>query len=59
MHNHQTILAAVDLTEEAPEVFEVAARVAREQDAELHLITVVKPITYPSPMPSRSRCMRR
>ena len=46
MHNYKKILAAVDLTEEAPEVFEVAARVAKEQDAELHLITVVKPITY-------------
>ncbi len=44
MSRHQTILAAIDLTEEAPEV--VAAAAAAAADGTLHLLTVIRPLTH-------------
>ena len=46
MTQYQHVLAAVDLTEEAPEVLEHAQQIARENGAQLSVITVVRPITY-------------
>ena len=43
MNQHRTILAAIDLTEEAPEVIDAAAAAAG--DGELHLLTVIRPLT--------------
>ncbi len=43
MSRHNTILAAVDLTEEAPEV--IAAAAAAAADGTLHLLTVIRPLT--------------
>lgn len=42
---YKKILAAVDLTDEADEVIDQAMETARLHNAELSLITVVKPIT--------------
>lgn len=42
---YKNVLAAVDLTEEATLVLEEARRVAKDHDARLSLVTVVKPLT--------------
>ena len=46
MTQYQHVLAAVDLTEEAPQVLEHAQQIARENGAQLSIVTVVRPITY-------------
>jgi universal stress protein A len=46
MSANNKILVAVDLTEEAPEVLAAAQRAAKEHDAELHILTVMRPINY-------------
>ncbi|MBD2858524.1 universal stress protein [Spongiibacter sp. KMU-158] len=45
MPNYHRILVAVDLTEEATPVLERAAGMARQHQAELHLIHVVEPLS--------------
>jgi universal stress protein A len=40
------ILAAVDLTEEAPEVLAKAAQVAAQHESKLSVVSVVKPLMY-------------
>lgn len=42
---YQHILAAVDVTEEAPQVLEQAASIARMTDARLSIVSVVRPLT--------------
>jgi len=44
MTNYQHVLAAVDFTEEAPEVLDHAQRIAMEHGAQLSVITVIRPI---------------
>jgi len=46
MPSYQNVLAAIDLTEEAPQVLEQARMVASEHGAALSVITVIRPITY-------------
>lgn len=46
MTKYQHVLAAVDLTEEAPQVLEHAQQMARENGAQLSVMTVVRPLTY-------------
>ena len=43
---YNKILVAIDLTEEADDVLKAAQQVAEQNGADLHLLTVVKPITY-------------
>lgn len=40
------ILVAVDLTEEASEVIAEAERLAKERAAQLHVLSVIRPINY-------------
>ncbi|MEZ5560930.1 MAG: universal stress protein [Pseudomonadales bacterium] len=44
--SYKHILAAVDVTEEAEEVLQMARRLADEHKAKLSVITVVKPLTH-------------
>ena len=46
MGHYKHILAAIDLTDEAPQVLEKAQEIAKDDNAKLSLITVVKPINY-------------
>ena len=46
MTSYQHVLAAVDLTEEAPQVLEHASQVAIEHGAQLRVLTVIRPVTY-------------
>lgn len=46
MTQYQHVLAAVDLTEEAPQVLEHAQQLARENGAQLSVMTVIRPLTY-------------
>ena len=46
MTSYQHVLAAVDLTEEAPQVLEHAQLIAREHGAQLSVVTVIRPISY-------------
>ena len=46
MSRYQTILVAVDLTDEAAEVIDAAQTMAKEQQAELHVLTTIRPLSY-------------
>jgi universal stress protein A len=46
MGDYNTILVAVDLSEEATEVAERAARIAAAQGAQLHVIHVIEPLSF-------------
>ncbi len=46
MKNYKHVVAALDLTEEAEAVLAKARYIADENDAELSLVTVIKPINY-------------
>ncbi len=46
MGDYNTILAAVDLSEEANEVATKAARFAAANQAKLHLIHVIEPLSF-------------
>lgn len=46
MTTYQHILAAVDLTDESAQVLEHAQQIARENGAQLSVLTVIRPITY-------------
>jgi universal stress protein A len=46
MGDYNTILVAVDLSEEATEVAERAARIATAQGAQLHVIHVIEPLSF-------------
>ncbi len=46
MSDYNTILVAVDLSEEAGEVAERAARIATAQGAQLHIIHVIEPLSF-------------
>ncbi len=46
MTRYQHILAAIDLTDEAPQVLEHAQKIAAEKGAKLSLLTVIRPVTY-------------
>ncbi len=46
MKKYQHILAAIDLTEEAPEVLESAQTLAALYGASLSVLTVIRPLTY-------------
>lgn len=46
MSTYKKILVAIDSTDEADEVIAAAEVIARQNDAKVHLLTVVKPIHY-------------
>ena len=46
MSNYKDVLAAVDLTDEAPEVVARARQVADSNGAALSVLTVIRPLTY-------------
>lgn len=46
MGDYNTILAAIDLSEEANEVAAKAARLAIANQAELHLVHVIEPLSF-------------
>ncbi len=60
MQSYKKVLAAVDLTDEASDVLTAAQNVVAEQEAELHVVTVIQPLTYAYTgfeMPSISQTM--
>jgi len=46
MSSYQTILAAVDSTDEAKEILGAAVRTAQDHGAQLHVMTVIRPLNY-------------
>ncbi|MFT7651719.1 MAG: universal stress protein A [Limisphaerales bacterium] len=46
MSTYKKILVSVDLTDEATEVLAAANEIRQEQDADLHILTVIRPISY-------------
>lgn len=46
MSKYKNILVAVDLTEEAAEVVDAALSMAKEQQAALHVLTTIRPLSY-------------
>lgn len=46
MTQYTHVLAAVDVTEEAPQVLAQASRVAQDHGAELSVVTVIRPLTH-------------
>ncbi|MEZ5599256.1 MAG: universal stress protein [Pseudomonadales bacterium] len=46
MQDYKHILAAIDLTDEAPEVLDAARKLADMFKAELSVINVIRPLTY-------------
>ncbi|HSB98110.1 MAG TPA: universal stress protein, partial [Spongiibacteraceae bacterium] len=46
MGDYNTILVAVDLSEEAGEVAARAARIATAQGAQLHVVHVIEPLSF-------------
>jgi len=46
MGDYNTILVAVDLSEEASEVAARAARIAAAQGAQLHIVHVIEPLSF-------------
>jgi universal stress protein A len=46
MSTDKKVLVAVDLTEEASDVLAAAQHAAKEQNAQLHVLTVIRPINY-------------
>lgn len=46
MSNYKHILVAVDLTEEAPQVLAKAAELAGNHQAQVSIITVLRPVNY-------------
>ena len=46
MTRYTNVLAAVDVTEEAPEVLAKASQAAQDHGAELSVITVIRPLTH-------------
>jgi universal stress protein A len=46
MRTYKNLLAAIDLTEEAPEILDAAHQMALLHGAGLSVITVIRPLTY-------------
>jgi len=46
MSEYKTILAAVDLTEEAADVLAAARQSAAEKQAQLHVVTAIRPLSF-------------
>lgn len=46
MSTYQTILAAIDLTDEADDVLAAAHKTAQSEQATLHAVTVMQPLQY-------------
>ena len=46
MPNYHRVLAAIDLTEEAPQVLAKAAEVAQSHSTSVSVVTVIRPINY-------------
>ena len=46
MSRYKRVLAAVDLTSEANEVVEQAAAICKDNNAELHIVHVIEPLSF-------------
>lgn len=46
MSKYKQILAAIDVTEEAPQVMSKAAEIAADNGAQLNILTVIRPLTH-------------